>query len=138
MVHVKDWSRPVADWSFDLETVSLNHNQRISNLPKLATLVQLQLGVVQSSCWFFTGCTTRPSNTTYYSEKLCKSFHTSLVPYRTGSSALPRSQWMRQMRSQTELKAGKGLKEVFVTSPMEMVGGKEVPNGTAMPDETRE
>ena len=42
------------------------------------------------------------------------------------------------MVNEAELKAGKGLKEVFVTSPMEMVGGKEVPNGTAMPDETRE
>ena len=42
------------------------------------------------------------------------------------------------MVNKAELKAGKGLKEVFVTSPMEMVGGKEVPNGTAMPDETRE
>ena len=42
------------------------------------------------------------------------------------------------MVNEAELKAGKGLKEVFVTSPTEMVRGKEVPNGTAMPDETRE
>ena len=42
------------------------------------------------------------------------------------------------MVNKAELKAGKGLKEVFVTSPTEMVGGKEVPNGTATPDETRE
>ena len=39
------------------------------------------------------------------------------------------------MVNKAELKAGKGLKEVFVTSPTEMVG---VPNGTAMPDEKRE
>ena len=42
------------------------------------------------------------------------------------------------MVNEAELKAGKGLKEVFVTSLTEMVGGKEVPNGTVMPDETRE
>ena len=43
------------------------------------------------------------------------------------------------MVNEAELKAGKGLKEVFVISPTEMVGGgKEVPNGTATPDETRE
>ena len=42
------------------------------------------------------------------------------------------------MVNEAELKAGKGLKEVFVTSLMEMVGGKEVLNGTAAPDETRE
>ena len=34
-------------------------------------------------------------------EKLCKSFHTSLAPYRTGSSAWPRSRWTRQTRSRT-------------------------------------
>ena len=32
-------------------------------------------------------------------EKLCKLFHTSLAPYRTGSSAWPRSRWTRRTRS---------------------------------------
>ena len=42
------------------------------------------------------------------------------------------------MVNEAELKVGKGMKEVFVTSPMEAVGGKEVLNGMVMPDETRE
>ena len=42
------------------------------------------------------------------------------------------------MVNEAELKVGKGLKEVFVTSPMDTVGGKEVLNGTVIPDETRE
>ena len=42
------------------------------------------------------------------------------------------------MVNEAELKAGKGLKEVFVTSPTEAVGRKEAPNGTATPEETRE
>ena len=39
------------------------------------------------------------------------------------------------MVNEAELKVGKGL---FVTSPMEAVGGKDVPNGTVIPDEIRE
>ena len=42
------------------------------------------------------------------------------------------------MVNEAVLKAGKGLKEVFVTSPAEVVGRKEVPNGMATPEETRE
>jgi hypothetical protein len=42
------------------------------------------------------------------------------------------------MVNEAELKAGKGLKEVFVTSLTEAVGGKEVPNGTTTSDETRD
>jgi len=42
------------------------------------------------------------------------------------------------MVSEAELKAGLGLKEVFVTSPIDAMAGKEPVNGWATPKETRE